>query len=181
MFNQRFQFDVHQDQDAVVIQLIDSTIMGQKLETAITFNDLRNYMMDQTFEFKELWFEFRNPENTQVRIMFNYLFSRRMMLENEVMSWQNYLNEDCTDYANIEKFLEELQKPYKEFLNWKGEREERLGMTFDEIQSEMVEKEKFKKKFAWFHKLEKNIVDKQVDAKTTAAMRSLGYRSVPWL
>lgn len=171
VFNQRFQFDVHQDADSVVIQLIDSTIMGQKLETLISFNDLRNYMMDQTFEFKELWFEFRNPENTQVRIMFNYLFSRRMMLENEVMSWQNYLNEDCTDYANIEKFLEELQKPYREFLNWKGEREERIGMTFDEIQLEMQEKEKFKKRFNWFHKLEKNIVDKQVDDKTTKVMR----------
>ena len=46
VFNQRFQFEVHQDNDAVVVQLIDSTIMGQKLELSIDFNTLRNYMQD---------------------------------------------------------------------------------------------------------------------------------------
>jgi len=40
--------------------VIDSQVLGTKIETTIDMLDLREYMDDPSFEIKELWFEFQN-------------------------------------------------------------------------------------------------------------------------
>lgn len=59
-------------------------MLGAKIETTITMRELRKHMEDNSYEIKELWFEFKNPEVTQVRIMFNYLYSKRMLFEMQI-------------------------------------------------------------------------------------------------
>lgn len=58
-------------------------------------------MEDKSFEVKELWFDFKNNENTKVRIMFNYLYSKLMMYDMQAMEWRQQLEEDIQDFENI--------------------------------------------------------------------------------
>lgn len=180
VFNERVQFDVQNDTDSVVIELHNSTILGTKLSLQIRFEDLKELMNDQTYEIKETFFNFLNS-TARVRINFNYMFSKRMMLENEMSSWKSYLSEDVNDYFGIENYLELLQQPYKHFLDMKGERELNLGIKFEELERELVEKEQFKKKYKAVHDFEKKIIDKVVDKQTTMFMRRLGFQQTPWL
>jgi hypothetical protein len=50
--------------------------------------DLRDYMNDQSFEIKELWFGFDNPENSKIRILFNYLYSKQFMYDQQCGEWR---------------------------------------------------------------------------------------------
>jgi hypothetical protein len=45
----------------------------------IEMREFREYMEDKSFEIKELWFDFQNPTNSEIRINFNYLYSRKFM------------------------------------------------------------------------------------------------------
>ena len=56
--------------------MVDSNILSTKIETVIEMKDLRDYMNDKSYEIKELWFEFGNPEESKIRILFNYLYSK---------------------------------------------------------------------------------------------------------
>lgn len=58
VYNKRVQFDVYDDNDRVYLQVIDSKVMGQVIETYITMQELRQYMDDLSIEVKELWFDF---------------------------------------------------------------------------------------------------------------------------
>ena len=89
------QFDVFDDNDRVYITIIDSKVMGQVIETYITMDELRRYMDDVSIEVKELWFDFNlnpneqnqnfsgqgDPYRPQVRINFNYLYSKYFMYD----------------------------------------------------------------------------------------------------
>lgn len=57
MYNSRFQFNVNSDNDRVKIQIFDKS---GYIELVIEMLELRDYMNDQSFEIKELWFEFGN-------------------------------------------------------------------------------------------------------------------------
>ncbi len=46
------------------------------METKIELKDLIEYMTDPSIEIKELWFDFGNDMKTQIRIMFNYVYSK---------------------------------------------------------------------------------------------------------
>jgi beta-N-acetylglucosaminidase len=93
-------------------------------------SDLREYMNDASIEVKELWFEFENQFQTKARISFNYLYSKQFMYDQQVGEWRNQLQEDVQDYMNIQAYLSQLQDPYQ-FLNFKEQREELVGMTFE--------------------------------------------------
>jgi len=57
--------------------VIDETNQGIYIETRIALKELREYMDDITIEVKELWFSFENQDDTKIRILFNYLYSKR--------------------------------------------------------------------------------------------------------
>lgn len=87
--------------------LKDSVINGQEIRIPISLADLKRNMMDHTIEIKELWFPDTPDQNkTQVRVNFNYMFSKRMMYDMRVMDWQRQLIEDCVEYHNIQAYLE---------------------------------------------------------------------------
>jgi hypothetical protein len=50
--------------------------------------DLREYMNDAAIEIKELWFDFGNQENSKIRILFNYLYSKKFMYDQQCGEWQ---------------------------------------------------------------------------------------------
>ena len=58
VYNRRFQFDVYDDNDKIVIQVIDSKMLSQPIQTYILLRELRTYMDDVSIEVKELWFNF---------------------------------------------------------------------------------------------------------------------------
>lgn len=97
--------------------------------------ELRKFMDNTEFEIKEQWFFFKNADDTKVRILVNYVYNKFMLYQNQIGEWKAQLEEDVQDYDNIENYLNALQEPYK-FLNFKGEREEQLGMTFDKMEDE---------------------------------------------
>lgn len=66
-------------------------------------------------------------------------------------------------------------------MNFKGEREELIGMTFEEMQDEEDAKQQFKKKYPLFHKFEKYIIDRVVDRYSNSFVRKLGYKRANWL
>jgi hypothetical protein len=74
-------------------------------------------MDDMSYEIKEFWFEFYNPEKTEIRIQINYLYQKLMMYNSQTNEWKLQLNDDVQDYNNIQEYLEMLQKPYT-FLNF---------------------------------------------------------------
>lgn len=180
MFNHRFQFKVNSERDSVIVQCIDSQVLGQTLELQISLMQLRQYMEDKSFEVKELWFDFKNRENTKVRILFNYLYSKLMLYDMQALEWKQQLEEDVHDYENIQNYLDALQRPYQ-FLNFKGEREEQIGMSFEAIEKEREAMQQFKKNFPLLHKVEKYLVDKVVDRYSNAFIRKLGFRKANWL
>ena len=51
-----------------------------------------------------------------------------------------------------------MQEPYG-FLDFKSQREKKIGMSFEQIDGEQREKIKFKKKFKMFHAFEKKVID----------------------
>lgn len=58
-----------------------------------------------------------------------------MLYDLQATEWWLQLVEDVQDYENIQNYLDALQRPYA-FLNFKGEREEQLGMEFEELEKE---------------------------------------------
>ena len=93
VYNKRVQFDVYDDNDRIYIQVIDSKVLGTSIETYIMMRELRTYMDDLSIEVKELWFDFdlqnqppptsaqADPFRPQVRINFNYMYSKYFMYE----------------------------------------------------------------------------------------------------
>lgn len=142
--------------------------------------DLREYMDDVTIEIKELWFDIGNQEQSKIRILFNYLHSKRLMYDQHCSEWRTQLQEDVNDYLNIERYLTQLQDPYA-FLNFQNDREAKVGMTFDGIAEEQDAKMQFKKQYPKLHKVEKEIVDKYVNKYTNRFVQKLGYRRANWL
>jgi len=69
------------DDDTVKIQVIDSKVLGTSIETRLPLRDIREYMNDASIEIKELWFDFGNQENSKIRILFNYLYSKKFMYD----------------------------------------------------------------------------------------------------
>ena len=128
------------------------------IDTKIPLRELREYMDDKSNEIKELWFDFQNKEGTKIRILFNYLYSKQFMYDSQCGEWRTQLQEDVQDYRNIKNYLAQLQNPYA-FLDSKKDREEEIGMSFEEIELEAKEKDDFKKNHPWIHKFEKNIID----------------------
>jgi hypothetical protein len=43
--------------------------------------ELREFMNDNSIEIKELWFAFENRFKTEIRIHFNYLYSKNFMYD----------------------------------------------------------------------------------------------------
>lgn len=123
---------MNSDNDRVNIQIVDSR---GYIELIIEMRELREYMNDQSFEIKELWFEFGNQENSKIRILFNYLYSKQFMYDQQCGEWRTQLTEDVNDYLNIQRYLAQLQDPYQ-FLNFQTQREEKVGMSFDGIAEE---------------------------------------------
>ena len=93
MYNQRLQFDVLDDNDALKLEVIDSKALGQDIMTYIRLSELRKYMDDLSIEVKDLWFNFDmdqqnmpgsgqgDPYRAQIRINFNYMYSKYFMYE----------------------------------------------------------------------------------------------------
>ena len=147
------------DNDIIRIQVIDSNMLSSgPIDTKIPLRELREYMDDKSNEIKELWFDFQNKEGTKIRILFNYLYSKQFMYDSQCGEWRTQLQEDVQDYRNIKNYLAQLQNPYA-FLDSKKDREEEIGMSFEEIELEAKEKDDFKKNHPWIHKFEKNIID----------------------
>lgn len=88
--------------------------------------------------------------------------------------------EDVNDYQNIQRYLNQLQDPYA-FLNFKKDREDSIGMSFEGIAQEQQYKKEFKKKYPKFHSFEKKVVDQYVDKYTNKFVQRLGYRRANWL
>lgn len=101
--------------------------------------ELKKLMDDVSSEIKEYWFDFSDTtgrkQGTQIRINFNYLFSKFVMYDQQVGEWREQLKEDINDYGNIRNFLAQMQEPYG-FLDFKAEREKGFGMTFEGIDQE---------------------------------------------
>lgn len=154
VYNKRLQFNIESDNDVVRIQVLDEANQNLFIETRLTMKDLRDYMDDVTIEIKELWFAFDNPDQSKIRILFNYLYSKRLMYDQHCGEWITQLREDVNDYTNIEMYLNQLQDPYA-FLNFQSDRENKIGMTFDGIAQEQEAKIKFKKRFPMIHSVEK--------------------------
>jgi len=57
------------------------------------------------------------------------------MYDQQCGEWRTQIREDVHDYLNIERYLCQLQDPYK-FLDFKAEREGKIGMSFEEIAME---------------------------------------------
>jgi len=76
--------------DKVLIEVIDlqTNVLGlnvgtqKKIETVITMQELREYMEDESFEIKELWFDFDdNHSGPKIRILFNFLYNKLIMYD----------------------------------------------------------------------------------------------------
>ena len=65
--------------------------------------DLKEYMNDRSIEIKELWFQI---EGAEIRILFNYLYSKNFMYDQQCGEWISQLIEDVNDYQNIQRFLD---------------------------------------------------------------------------
>jgi hypothetical protein len=50
--------------------------------------DLREYMNDNSIEIKELWFDFGNNEQSKIRILFNYSYSKQFMYDQQCGEWR---------------------------------------------------------------------------------------------
>jgi len=87
VYNRRFQFDVYDDNDKIVIQVADQKALSLTIETYILLRELRTYMDDVSIEVKELWFNFDQETGIQadlapqIRINFNYMYSKYFMYE----------------------------------------------------------------------------------------------------
>lgn len=194
VYNKRVQFDVYDDNDRVYIQVIDSKVMGQAIETYIMMKELRQYMDDISIEVKELWFDFDlnsnnqqqnfsgqgDPYRPQVRINFNYMYSKYFMYEQQCREWRTQIEEDVNDYNNIERYLDQLQRPYG-FLDFRAQRESNIGMSFDFIKEEAQKRNDFKVKHPELHRIEKRVIDQTVDKYVTRAVRKMGWRRANWL
>ena len=53
--------------------------------------ELRELMNDVSFEIKELWFEFENADKSKIRILFNYLYSKQFMYDQQCGEWRTQL------------------------------------------------------------------------------------------
>ena len=180
VYNKRFQFEILSDNDTVRIQVIDSQVLGTSIETRLTMKDLREYMNDTSIEIKELWFDFGNQDQSKIRILFNYLYSKKFMYDQQCGEWRTQLMEDVNDYQNIQRYLNQLQDPYA-FLNFKQDRENEIGMTFDGIAEEQRSKKDFKRSHPNLHSFEKRVIDQYVDKYTNKFVQKLGYRRANWL
>ena len=103
-------------------------------------------MNDAFIEIKELWFDFGNQEQSKIRILFNYMYSKKFMYDQQCGEWRTQLQEDVNDYQNIQRYLNQLQDPYA-FLNFQDQREKAVGMSFEGIAEEQKQKRNFKKQF----------------------------------
>ena len=93
VYNKRVQFDVYDDNDKVIIQIIDSKVLGTSIGTQILMSEFKGYMQEDSIEVKELWFDFAvqsqpqptnanaDPFRPQVRINFNYMYSKYFMYD----------------------------------------------------------------------------------------------------
>lgn len=159
--------------------------MGDVMELRIPLRELANQQDDMSYEIKELWFDFDNEEDnglmTQVRIKFSYLYNKRMFWEYEMGCYKQYLQEDCIDYNNIDLYLEALQRPYSDILNWKEVRETRIGITFEQLYQEVEESLVFNEKYPNLNFIENSIISTTVGKPTDFVMRSIGFKQTPWL
>ena len=49
--------------------------------------ELREIMDDNSIEIKEFWFDFGNNEQSKIRILFNYLYSKKLMYDQQCGEW----------------------------------------------------------------------------------------------
>lgn len=84
------------------------------------------------------------------------------------------------DYNNIERYLDQLQRPYG-FLNFKAQREGSIGMTFDFIKEEAYKRNEFKAKYPEIHRFEKRVIDQVVDKNVNKVVKKMGWRKANWL
>ena len=143
-------------------------------------------MDDVSIEVKELWFNFDQETGIQadlapqIRINFNYMYSKYFMYELQCREWRTQLQEDVNDYNNIEMYLDQLQGPYG-FLDFKAQRENNIGMTFESIKEEHAKKMQFKEKHPDIHRIEKKIIDQHVDKYVSKIVKKMGFRKANWL
>ena len=74
----------------------------------------------------------------------------------------------------------QLQRPY-EFLNFREEREAKMGITFDEIAKESEDKASFKRNNPNLHQFEKTVMDKWVGTGVDTVVKKAGFRRVKWM
>jgi hypothetical protein len=85
VFNRRFQFDCDIN-DIIRVQVLDAGNQNAGyIQTQIAMTELKNLMDDVSSEIKEYWFDFSDTtgrkQGTQIRINFNYLFSKFVMYD----------------------------------------------------------------------------------------------------
>jgi len=153
----------------------------KKVETIITMQELREYMEDESFEIKELWFDFdQNKQGPKIRILFNFLYNKLIMYDQQTKEWKIQLQEDVTDYENIGLYLRQLQDIF-EFFDFKNEREETVGLSFAEIYVEKQDANQFKKNNPRIYNFEKKILNDWVGKASDNFVKRLGYRKTQWI
>ena len=190
VYNKRFQFNVNSEKDdRVLIEVLDeqTNVLGlkigtqKKVETIITMQELREYMEDESFEIKELWFDFdQNKQGPKIRILFNFLYNKLIMYDQQTKEWKIQLQEDVTDYENIGLYLRQLQDIF-EFFDFKNEREETVGLSFAEIYVEKQDANQFKKNNPRIYNFEKKILNDWVGKASDNFVKRLGYRKTQWI
>lgn len=81
VYNQRYQFEVGEDSQYVMIQVIDQQSPNLVLDVRLQLSELIDKMNNTNFEIKETWFKL-GQDNGEIRIQFNYLFSKLIMYDN---------------------------------------------------------------------------------------------------
>lgn len=102
------------------------------------------------------------------------------MFDQQCREWRTQIEEDVNDYNNIERYLDQLQRPYG-FLDFRAQRESNIGMSFDFIKEEAQKRNQFKAKHPELHRIEKRIIDQTVDKYVTKVVRKMGWRRANWL
>lgn len=148
--------------------------------TVVTMEELKQQMENKGNEIKELWFDFENEYGTKVRMGFNYLYSKKFMYDNMVGEFREQLTEDVMDYTNVLNYLNKLESMYP-FLDFKGDRENKIGITMEDIARDKNTSKEFKEQYPGLHKFEKEYVNPQVKVASDKVNELFNRRGTNWV
>lgn len=84
--------------------------------------DLREYMNDAAIEIKELWFDFGNQENSKIRILFNYLYSKKIHVRSIMWRVADLIDGRCQRLSEYLKVFESASRSIRFFKFQKRQR-----------------------------------------------------------